>query len=480
MKKFTLPFLLLLSVAFTTHATDEHVFSCTDANNSPAIEAVNPASTHFTWNKNGTKIFDRTFTDGYSRSRNAYITFFCSKNIISYQLYPCGTAGTEKVCPVTEDEAINIDEENSGNGTTSSKSEMTTKLNIDQRKVSTGATLVDGDDYRFVSHYIFTSSTGNNIFLNGLYFVTEVDEKNYVSTTESTAAAQYEYVLLGPEGELVSGVTTNDGRLYFDLRATPISVGVNDTNVGIGAKAKGGIEDSVNSSIRWVLNQALGEKGIVASSQGRAVTANEINVTASRPGVFSRGAAGLKMSHFNPQEPLFEPSLSAQPFYRMQIENISPSSSAAFARGSLDARLLGMQKQDGADLQASDISLAELDTAGNVLRSLPAQITRIETEHHDNKSISFRFDINNFVIPSDSRRIIEFRVANTVNDENRENNDDGLAIAMKTASFPDGSKYSLSDLATANWVWSDLSNPGSDWRSGINLALRFSALVMKE
>jgi|GEM_PF-6329324 len=462
----------------SVQAKDEHVFTCTDSNGGPEIQSGTAAATHFTWVKNGQQIFNRTFTDGYSRSRNSYVTFLCSsKNIIQYKFYSCDTEGVQAYCPTTnmttensdtdsrqtEEEEENAEEviteeedDNTNTQTESTEPEGDIKLIVDQRKVTTNATLVDGDDYRFISHYVLKSASANTVTVKGLYFITEADENDYVSSTESSAAAQYEYVFLGPDGELINGVTTNDGRLYFNLSAFPINVNNSDINVGIGAK------------------------GIVAQKQGQNITSEEVDLTASRPDVFSRGAAGLKMSHFNPQQPLFEPSLSVQPFYRMKVENISPSSPAAFARGSLDLRLLGMQKQGGADLETTDFSLAELDTSGNVISSLPAQITKITAEHSDNKSISLRFDISNFTVPAESFKVIEFRIANITNDDNQEGDDDGLAIAMKTETFTDGSKYGLSDLNDANWVWSDLSNPGSDWRSGINLELRRSALVMKD
>lgn len=450
--------ILVLFASVAEAQKDKHELTCSDSDNSYEVSQI-AATTHFTWHKNGELLFDRTFRDGYAASRDQYITFFCEGNIIRYQPHSCDEESMKALCKKNTAETI--------------------KLTIGQRNVSTSQTLIDGDDYRFISHYQF-SKTEAPVRVTGLYFVNDVDNQNAVSTTEHQAAEQYQYVLLGPEGELQSGVSTSNGRLYFDLSSNPILVDGEDLNIGLGAQAKSGLATTNNSSIRWMLDSAVGAQGVVAEINNQPLTFDEISLASSKPDVFSRGTSGLKINHFVPQAPLTQPSNSAQPFYRFTITNLSSANAAGLKRGTLDMRVMGLQRSGGAALQASDFSLHEIDASGNSLGTVAANLSIVEDSRNGATAASLRFEFSSLTVPAGSQRMLEVRVANIANDQNNESNDDGVAVQLRTETFNDGSKLSLEDLGAAQWIWSDEPGNPSGWRSGVNMTLDLGAVVMKE
>jgi len=361
-------FFVMLSQA---GAKDVHEFFCEDSDMGPLV--VTPAGkTQFTWVKNNEKIFNRVFTDAYSVSRNKYVAFYCAQNIIRYQLFDCNEA---KVAPFCSNVVSGI----------------VPQLIIEQRKVDTSQTLVDGDDFKFITHYLFKSGTNNPVEVTELYFVNNVDEIEGLTQMEEQAASQYEYTLVGPSSELVSGVTTNDGKLYFDLSANPITISTEELNVGIAAKPKANLASAGNSSIRWVLNPALGSKGVQAKNGKGTLAYGEILVYPSRTNVFSRGLSGLKISHLNPQVAIASPSLSPQPFYRMRVENISSKNKAQLRRATLEMRVMGLEKQNGAMLAPSDFKVVEIGPDTNQLafllrKFLSCKITGTAARHFQFKS----------------------------------------------------------------------------------------------
>lgn len=464
MKKVCLVILCFALMSTQASAKDSHKFTCDDSDEG-SFATTEPARTHFTWEKNGKQVFNRIFTDAYSASRDKYVTFFCEKKIIRYQLHSCSDAAITPLC----DNQLKIQ----------------TKLNIEQYRVTTNSTLIDGDDYKFVTHYQLTSQASAPVLIRGLYFMTDADSQVPISVTEIQAAKQYDYVLMGPEGELISGVNTADGKLYFDLSSTPITVGEAEINVGIGAKPKSGLQTTENSSIRWLLNGALGAKGIEAISGGTSLSYDEIQLVASRPGVFSRGTSGLKISHFHQQEPLLQPSNSAQPLYRFKIENLSTKNKALLRRVTLDMRLIGMHAQGGRDLRASDFSLSEVSELIQKIGTPAAAIFVVDDTRNGSTSLTIQLELAKFEIPANGVRILEVALANTQNDFEGKNNDDGAVAQLRSERFLNGSKYTLEELEDAHWVWSDLSEPlkggaRNDWRSGSSLSFNSGALIMKE
>jgi len=80
---------------------------------------------------------------------------------------------------------------------------------------------------------------------------------------------------------------------------------------------------------------------------------------------------------------------------------------------------------------------------------------------------------------------LELQIANLVNDSANEADDDGAAIQLRQESFQNGSKYPLSQLEQADWVWTDFSGAviagnRQDWRSGWNLDLNSRPIIIRE
>jgi hypothetical protein len=465
MKKVFFGLLFLSFMSSPVSAKDVHEFSCDDSDNGPLV--INPAGkTQFTWVKNNEKIFNRVFTDAYSASRNKYVAFYCQENIIRYRLFDCNEALVAPFC-------------------TNELGAIEPQLLIEQRKVETSGTLVDGDDYKFITHYLFNSETENPVMVTELYFVNNVDEDPEVNQLESSASEQYEYALIGPEGELVNGVTTNDGRLFFDLKQNPIEVGTTVLNIGIAAKPKSNLETAGNSSIRWILNPALGSKGVEAENDSGVLAYGEILVYPSRTNIFSRGLSGLKVSHFNPQTAIINPSLSPQGFYRMRVENISNTNAAQLRRLTLEMRVMGMEKQNGQPLNASDYRLVEIGPDASVVGTPNAQIFVVEDNRNSGKALSLQIELADFIVPANDSRGLELQIANLVNDAANESDDDGVAVQLRQESFLDGTKYPLSQLEMADWVWTDFSGEvvggnRQDWRSGLNLDANTRPIIIRE
>ena len=464
MKKALFWLLALMVLTAQVSAKDIHTFYCDDSDSGPLV-ALPAGKTQFTWEKNGEKIFNRVFTDAYSASRNKYVAFYCDNDIIRYRLFDCNEAQVAPFC--------------SNNGP------VVQRLIIEQRKVETSATLIDGDDFQFITHYLFKSGTEDPVSVTGLYFVNDVDEIEGLTFMEQEAAKQYEYTLVGPDSELVSGVTTNDGKLYFDLSANPIVLGETDVNVGIAARPKDNLESAGNSSIRWVLNPGLGAKGVEAQNSNGVLAYGEVVIYPSRSSVFSRGLSGLKISHFNPQTLIEEPNLSPQAFYRMRVENISAENQAQLRRATLEMRVMGMQKQGGAPLDASDFRLVEIGPDAAEIGTPVSQIFVVEDNRNDGQALSIQLELSDFIVPPNDSRGLEIRIANLVNDTEAASDDDGAAIQLRPETFLDGSKHTLSGLENADWVWTDfsgdvVSGDRQDWRSGFNLEVNTRPIIIRE
>lgn len=465
MKKVLVVLLFMFVTLCDVQGKDVHSFYCSDSDNDSLL-ATPAGKTHFIWTKNDKTIFDRTFTDTYSASRNKYVTFFCEKDVIRYQLFDCNEDPVIPYCS-RPPEPVPV------------------KLEIEQRRVETSQTLIDGEDYKFITHYLLKSVTPTPIEINGLSFITDIDEQAGLTELEVLAATQYLYTLVGPDGALISDVTTNDGKLYFDLSSSPISIENVFQNFGIAAKPKPGIQEEGNSSIRWILDSAKGSQGIEASQVNQTLVSGEVSVSASRAAVFSRGLSGLKISHFNPQNAIEEPQTQAQAFYRMRVENISADNASQLRRATLEMRVIGMEKQDGALLDASDFSLVEIGPDGSVVGVPTNQIFSIADNRNDSKAQSIQIELADFIVPPNDSRGLEIRIANLVNDSEGEADDDGAAIQLIGERSADSSKLSLSQLENADWVWTDFSGSVSggardDWRSGINLDLNTRPIIIRE
>lgn len=465
MKKRFFCALILIILSASVEAKDVHTFFCEDSDNGALV--INPGGkTQFTWVKNNENFFNRVFTDAFSASRNKYVAFYCEQNLIRYRLFDCNEPKIAPFC-------------------TSKSGSITPQLLIEQRKVETSATLVDGDDYKFITHYLFKSATPQPVLVTELYFVNDVDEIETISSLETQAAAQYEYTLVGPVGEFVSGVTTNDGKLYFDLKSSPIVVGPTNLNVGIAAKAKANLQSAGNSSIRWVLNPALGAKGIGAENTEGFLSFEEVLVSLSRTNVFSRGLSGLKVGHFFPQVAIEEPQLVPQAFYRMRVENISAKNKAQLRRATLEMRVMGMRKQNGEPLNTTDFRLVEITPEGNPVGVPNSQIFMVEDNRNSDHALSLQIELADFVVEPNDLRSLELQIGSLVNDSANESNDDGAAIQLRPESFLNGSKLPLSQLENADWVWTDFSGgvvggERQDWRSGFNLEVNTRPIIIRE
>ncbi len=465
MKKVLLVSIFMFLSLPAVQGKDDHSFYCSDSNNSSFLST--PAgTTHFIWTKNNETLFDRTFTDTYSASRHKYVTFSCKNNLIQYELFDCTEAAVRSYCPAPP-EPVSV------------------KLEIDQRRVETSQTLIDGDDYKFITHYLFKSATNDTVQVTGLYFVTDVDQSGTLTENEKQAASQYTYTLMGPTSELVSGVTTDSGKLYFDLSSSPLSIGSTILNFGIAAKPKPALASEGNSSIRWILDSAQGVQGVVASQINQTLSLGEVSVSASRPAIFSRGLSGLKISHFNPQNLIEEPQVTPQAFYRMRVENISADNASQLRRATLEMRVIGMEKKNGALLNASDFSLVEIGADGTVLGVPTNQIFSVADNRNDSKSQSIRIELENFIIPPNESRGLELRIANLVNDSVGKSDDDGAAIQLIGERYENGDKLLLTQLESADWVWTDFSGSVTggdrdDWRSGFNIDINTRPIIIRE
>lgn len=464
MKNVLLALLLCFVGISTSHAKDVHTFACSDSDKT-AEPSATVGKTDFTWTKNGDVIFRRVFSDSFSEQRNQYVTFYCEKNIIRYRLHSCGDPTVAPLCtkPVTVAKRV---------------------VQFSQQSVATSATLVDGEDYQFITHYKANTVDGSTVLITGLDFVNNVDGNNSLSEMERQASSQYNYTLMGPNSELVSGVTSSNGQLIFDLLSHPISIGPTPVNIGIAAQPKQHLKSTGNSGIRWVLNPAIGGRGVSATKNGSALTYNEIEILNSRLQIFSRGISGLKISHFNPQETLLEPSASAQPFYRLRVENISSENQAQLARLTLEMRLIGMQKKGG-DLNINDFSLVEIGPTGSVLSTPNYQLYKVEDLRNNDQNFSFQVELSNFVVAPNESRGLEFRIAHTTNDSVGKNDDDGVAVQMRTEPSKNGNKSFASELNDAFWIWTDFSGEvvngeRNDWRSGLNLEVNNQPIIILE
>jgi len=464
MKKLVLGLLLCAVGLSTSHAENVHTFACSDSDQT-AEPSTTVGKTNFTWTKNGDVIFKRVFSDSYSKQRNQYVTFYCEKNIIRYQLNSCAEPAVAPLCSndVTVVKPI---------------------VSFVQQAVDTSATLVDGSDYQFITHYKANTVDGSTALITGLSFVNNVDDNNALSDMEVQAALQYNYTLMGPSAELVSGVASENGQLVFDLSSTPISIGATPVNIGIAAKPKQNLETTGNSGIRWGLNPAIEGRGVEVTQDSRELLYNEIEISNSRLQVFSRGISGLKLSHFNPQVSVSDPSPSAQPFYRLRAENISSKNQAQLARLTFEMRLIGMQKQGG-DLNINDFSLAEIGPTGAVVGTPNYQLYAVEDSRNNHQNFSFQVELSDFVVPPNNSRGLELRVANTANDSAGLHDDDGVAVQMRTEPSENGNKSFASELNDAFWVWTDFSGEvvngkRNDWRSGVNLEVNNQPIIIRE
>lgn len=464
MKKVLLVLMFMFLALPAVQGKDDHSFYCSDSDNNSFLSTT-AGETHFIWTKNNETIFDRIFTDAYSASRHKYVTFSCENNLIQYELFDCNETAVSAYCPIQK--AVSV------------------KLEIDQRRVETSQTLIDGEDYKFITHYLFKSATNDTVQVSGLYFITDVDQSATLTENEKQAGSQYTYTLMGPTSELVSGVSTNDGKLYFDLSSSPLSIGNTVLNFGIAAKPKPGLESEGNSSIRWILDSEKGFEGVVASQLNQTLSLGEVSVSASRPTIFSRGLSGLKISHFNPQNFIEEPHAQAQAFYRMRVENISAKNASQLRRATLEMRVIGMEKTNGALLDASDFSLVEIGPDGAVVGVPTNQIFSVPDNRNDSKSQSIQIELENFIVPPNESRGLEIRIANLVNDSAGESDDDGAAIQLIGERYENGSKLPLSQLEDADWVWTDFSGSVTggdrdDWRSGFNMDINTRPIIIRE
>jgi len=465
MKKVLLV-LVAIGISFSAaHGKDVHSFYCDDSDNGALV--ANPAGkTQFTWTKNDTQIFDRTFTDAFSASRNKYVTFYCQNDIIRYRLFECTEPSVRPYCA-------------------GSDNPVSVKLEIEQRRVETSQTLIDGNDYKFITHYMFKSLSGNPIAVTGLAFVTDVDETETLTASEVQAATQYLYTLVGPNGALISDVSTDNGKLYFDLSDNPIMIGGDFENLGIAAKAKENLGTDQDSGIRWVLDNQFQQKGVAAALNNQALAYGEASLSASRSTIFSRGISGLKIDHFGVQNLIESPQTQPQAFYRLRVENIADKNASQLRRMTLEMRAIGMEKTNGAFLEASDFSIVEIGPDASEIGVPANQFFVIPDSRNDSKAMTIQIELANFLVPAADSRGLEFRIANLVNDEAGKSDDDGVAIQLVPERTENGAKTTLSQLNEAAWVWTDFSGSAlgadrNDWRSGVNLDVNTRPIIIRE
>ena len=222
-----------------------------------------------------------------------------------------------------------------------------------------------------------------------------------------------------------------------------------------------------------------------AQNSNGVLAYGEVVIYPSRSSVFSRGLSGLKISHFNPQTLIEEPNLSPQAFYRMRVENISAENQAQLRRATLEMRVMGMQKQGGAPLDASDFRLVEIGPDAAEIGTPVSQIFVVEDNRNDGQALSIQLELSDFIVPPNDSRGLEIRIANLVNDTEAASDDDGAAIQLRPETFLDGSKHTLSGLENADWVWTDfsgdvVSGDRQDWRSGFNLEVNTRPIIIRE
>jgi hypothetical protein len=465
MKKSVLGLMILMLATVQVSAQDQHVFSCEDSDNEDLV--TNPSGkTEFTWIRNGEIIFNRVFVDSYSASRNKFVSFYCQNNIIRYLLSDCSDAN---VAPFCDGNLVNLPPQ----------------LDIVQRNVDTGTTLVDSSEYKLLTRYVFTSSTENPVTVTGLAFMNEVDQLEGQSGMESMASEQYEFSLIGPSNELETGVMSEDGLVRFDFSDSPIVVAQNGLNFGIAARPRVALESVGNSSLNMVLAKDVYSKGVEATGATGRLTSREITLLPHLIKIFSRGLSGLKISHYIPENRLTGPVSAPQIFYQVRVENISAINVSQLKRATFDLRLIGLQRLNGDMIQASDFSVVEIAPDASEVGNLSSQVTTIFDNRNDSQSMTIRVDLDNFVVPPNDSRGLGLKISNVENDSVGEDDDDGVAVQMRRERFKSADKLPLSALETADWVWTDFSGGSStsnrqDWRSGFDLDINYRPVIIRE
>lgn len=453
---------IALLVATTMNVQAKTTITCSETDN--GIDLSQAGSINITITRDD-KVINKELKDGFSKSRNRYVEFYCKGNLPAYEMVSCPNSELGDQCPAVE----NL--------------ESVPKILVGEGPVIFSDIIVGNQvDVEVLKFKLVSQDAPSKV--TKFRFVSNFQDKLTVLTeNEIKSASMFSYKLYSPEGRLLDAAEAINGVVEFDLSDRPYQIEQTHTfSLQVDAKPIQLITD------RWEsFRLTMLPKG---SDLGSGIEAVTVDTGAPVKNIFKQNIqewprmkrmmnakSELTLRHAISQPQFADPSVNLQEFYRFTA-TADVAGDVELKKVTLDAFLMGMSFLDKPNVEIRRVkSDGTLDVSSRVTDSV-----RVSNLDEQKQSVVIQAILNDQKIPAGSSQTYAVLIDNTVNDFLAESDDDSVSFSFRFDEGPRKNARTDTLLQKSNIVWSDLVEPFNSNRfmSGFLLNVDSTAYINQD